>query len=50
MNFIVIPEELLIGGKSRAEFKVFFKPNKHEFYFFSHLKCLGILQTEYENK
>jgi hypothetical protein len=48
MNFVVIPEEQIVSGKCKAEFKVYFKPNKQEYYFFSHLECLGILQTEYD--
>lgn len=48
INFIVTPEEGLINRKSSMEFKVFFKPNKPEYYFFSNLTCLGTLQTNYD--
>jgi hypothetical protein len=50
INFVVIPEEAVVAPKGRAEFKVYFKPNKPEFYFFAHLTCLGILLTEYDKK
>jgi len=48
INFIVTPEEAVLPRKSNMEFKVFFKPNKPEFYFFCNLTCLGSLMTTYE--
>ena len=47
--FIVVPEEFTINKKSFAEFKVFFRPNKTESYFYNQLVCLGSLQTNYDN-
>jgi len=46
--FIVSPEEAVLPRKSNMEFKVFFKPNKPEYYFFCNLTCLGSLQTNYD--
>ncbi len=46
--FIVTPEEAVLPRKSNMEFKVFFKPNKPEYYFFCNLTCLGSLQTNYD--
>jgi hypothetical protein len=48
INFIVTPEEAILQKKSSMEFKVFFKPNKPEYYFFTNLTCLGTLLTKYE--
>lgn len=48
INFIVTPEEAVLPRKSNMEFKVFFKPNKPECYFFCNLTCLGSLQTNYD--
>ena len=45
--FIVQPEESVITPNGQAEFKVYFKPNKPEFYFFSDIPCLGTLITPY---
>ena len=45
--FIVQPEEGIITPNGQAEFKVYFKPNKPEFYFYSDLPCLGTLITQY---
>jgi len=46
--FIVNPEEAVINRKSNMEFKVFFKPNCTERYFYSNLTCLATLQTSLE--
>lgn len=46
--FIVTPEEATINRKSSFEFKVFFKPNCAEQYFFTNLTCLASLQTNYD--
>lgn len=43
--FIVNPEEAVMNKKSSMEFKVFFKPNKVEEYFYSNLTCLASLQS-----
>lgn len=48
INFIVTPEEAIIARKGNMEFKVFFKPNKPEYYFFCNLTCLGTLLTNYD--
>jgi len=43
--FIVSPEEAVVNYNSSAEFKVYFKPNQQEFYFFTQLTCLGTMLT-----
>ena len=43
--FIVQPEEKLIEKKGTAEFKVYFKPNKPEYYFYCDMPCLGTIVT-----
>ncbi len=47
--FFIQPEEELIPAKSKKEFKVYFQPNKTEYYFYSDLPCLGKLMTKYNN-
>ena len=37
--FFTQPEEQIIPKQSSAEFKVYFKPNKTEYYFFTNLPC-----------
>ena len=37
--FIVQPEEFVIKKQSTAEFKVYFKPNASEFYFYADITC-----------
>ena len=37
--FFTQPEEQIIQKKSSAEFKVYFKPNKKEYYFYENLPC-----------
>ena len=37
--FFTQPEEQIISKQSSAEFKVYFKPNKTEYYFFTNLLC-----------
>ena len=37
--FFTQPEEQIIQRQSSAEFKVYFKPNKREYYFFTNLPC-----------
>ena len=38
---IINPEEAIINRNSSTEFKIYFKPNKPEFYFFAVLNCIG---------
>jgi hypothetical protein len=47
IHFIVTPEETTVNKGSVAEFKVYFRPSKPEYYFFTHLTCLGTLLTDY---
>ncbi len=37
--FIVQPEEIVFGPNGYFDFKVYFKPNKREFYFYSDIPC-----------
>ena len=37
--FFTQPEEQIIQSQSSAEFKVYFKPNKKEYYFYENLQC-----------
>ena len=46
--FFTTPEEIIIPAKSSSEFKVYFKPNKSEFYFFSDLPCQASFLTNKE--
>lgn len=46
--FIVHPEEAFIQRRSHHDFKVYFKPNLTEHYFYTNLTCLATLQTVYE--
>lgn len=48
--FIVSPEEAVVNKKSSVEFKIYFKPQKQEFYFYSILTCMGTLLTTYDSK
>ena len=48
--FFTTPEEKIIPAKSSSEFKVYFKPNKSEFYFFSDLPCQASFLTIKEKK
>ena len=48
--FFTQPEEKIIAKKSRAEFKVYFKPNKSEYYFYTNLPCQAtILSSQPKN-
>lgn len=38
---IITPEEAIINRNSSAEFRIYFKPNKPEFYYFAVLNCTG---------
>jgi hypothetical protein len=48
--FIVSPEEAIVNRRSWTEFKVYFKPRKSEYYYFSDLTCLASLMTNYDHK
>ena len=49
--FFTQPEEKIIQSKSSTEFKVYFKPNKSEYYFYTNLPCQAtILSTRDKNK
>lgn len=48
--FIVTPEEAVVNYNSSAEFKVFFKPNQQEYYFFTQLTCLGTINSNYDKE
>ena len=49
--FFTQPEEQIIPKQSSAEFKVYFKPNKTEYYFFTNLPCQAtIINSELVNK
>ena len=39
--FIIQPEEIIINAHSSFDFKVYFKPNKHEFYFYNDIPCFA---------
>ena len=48
--FFTQPEEQIIQKQSSAEFKVYFKPNKTEYYFFTNLPCQAtIINEEFAN-
>ena len=46
--FIIHPEEAYINRRSSYEFKVYFKPNLTEHYFYTNITCLATMQTNYE--
>ena len=46
--FFTIPEEKIIPAKSSTEFKVYFKPNKAEYYFYSDLPCQATFISDQE--
>lgn len=44
---IITPDEAIINRNSSAEFKIYFKPNKPEYYYFAVLNCTGtFIDTE----
>jgi len=48
--FFTQPEEQIIPKQSSAEFKVYFKPNKTEYYFYTNLPCQAtIINNEIAN-
>lgn len=49
-NFNVQPEETFINKMTSLDFKVTFKPNKNEAYFFSNLTLIGMLKTDYKKQ
>ena len=46
--FFTQPEEKIIQSKSSAEFKVYFKPNKSEYYFYTDLPCQATILSKKE--
>ena len=48
--FFTTPEEQIIPAKSSVEFKVYFKPNKSEYYFYSDLPCQASFLSAKERK
>ena len=48
--FFTTPEEQIIPARSSFEFKVYFKPNKSEYYFYSDLPCqASFISTKEKN-
>ena len=48
--FIIQPEEIIINPHSGYDFKVYFKPNKHEYYFYNDIPCFAtIVENDYFN-
>ena len=45
--FFTQPEEQIIRKQSSAEFKVYFKPNKKEYYFYLDLPCQATIITSF---
>ena len=41
--FIIQPEEIIINPHSSFDFKVYFKPNRHEFYFYNDIPCFATI-------
>ena len=39
--FIIQPEEIIINPHSSYDFKVYFKPNRQEYYFYNDIPCLA---------
>ena len=39
--FIIQPEEIIINPHSSYDFKVYFKPNKQEYYFYNDIPCFA---------
>ena len=39
--FIIQPEEIIINQHSSYDFKVYFKPNRHEYYFYNDIPCFA---------
>ena len=45
--FIVQPEEVIINPHSNYDFKVYFKPNRPEFYFYNDIPCFAtVIENE----
>ena len=45
--FIIQPEEIIINPHSTFDFKVYFKPNKQEFYFYNDIPCFAtVIENE----
>ncbi len=52
MNDVIVisPDETVISRNSSAEFKIYFKPNKPEFYYYAILTCAGTIVENFEKK
>lgn len=48
--FIIQPEESVIGKQGTNEFKVYFKPNKSEYYFYSDITCQASMIAGFDKK
>ena len=48
--FFTQPEEKIIPSKSSGEFKVYFKPNKSEYYFYTDLPCQATILSAKDKK
>ena len=48
--FIIQPEETIIGKQGTSEFKVYFKPNKTEYYFYSDISCQATILANFDKK
>ena len=48
--FFTQPEERIIPSKSSGEFKVYFKPNKSEYYFYTDLPCQATILSSKDKK
>ena len=45
--FIIQPEEVIINPHSNYDFKIYFKPNKQEYYFYNDIPCFAtIIENE----
>ena len=45
--FIIQPEEVIINPHSNYDFKVYFKPNKQEYYFYNEIPCFAtVIENE----
>jgi hypothetical protein len=48
--FFTQPEEKIIPSRSSGEFKVYFKPNKSEYYFYTDLPCQATILSAKDKK
>ena len=47
--FIIQPEEVIINPHSNYDFKIYFKPNKPEFYFYNDIPCFATVIEDGNN-